>query len=210
MRNSLKVLAIVAVVALVAGTASAVDVAKKPSLGINGGTLPPAQTTPVVKAASTTLVPDGDFEYGPQGGTWKENTSTQCEWVLNPTSIWGVGPFSGFYTWWAGGYCGGQPNSNAVKQTVTVPVGTTSLDLYAVLYRVDADDVPADGDHLLISTGNCVVPFMSTNNTYPNWVLLSCPVSAGLGGQTVSLKIKGFSAGSLTGNSLIDYVSFNP
>jgi hypothetical protein len=211
MKNGLKVLVIAAAVVLVVGTASAAVDLQKRSLTADGSALPPVSSQPVVKAVSTTLVPDGDFEYGPQGGTWSESAGTPCEWVLNPTAVWGVGPYSGFYTWWAGGYCGGVPNNNSVHQVVTVPVGTTSVDMYAVLYRPSADDF--DGDRLQAQLGFKVlgtVLFAPANNTYPSWVLLSFPVSPAAGGASAALKVKGHSFGSLTGNSLIDYVSFNP
>ena len=210
MKNGLKVFAIAAAALLIAGSAfAAVDVSR-PSLTPNGGSLPPVASQPVVNAVSG-LVPDGDFEFGPQGGQWAESAGTPCEWVMNPTSIWGVSPHSGFYSWWAGGYCGGVPNNNSVHQVLTVPVGTTDISMYNVFYRPSADDF--DGDRLEVRLGFKVVAtvdFIAANDSYPNWVLSTFPVPASAGGATVALKVKGHSFGSLTGNSLVDDISMNP
>lgn len=211
MKNGLKVLAIAAAALLVVATANAAVDLEKRSLTPDGKALPPVGSQHQVVKAAGALVPDGDFEYGPQAGVWTESAGTPCEWVLNPTSIWGVGPWSGFYTWWAGGYCGGVPNNNSVHQVLTVAPGTTSVDFYAVLYRPSADDF--DGDRLQVQLGFKVlgtVAFVPGNDTYPSWVLLSFPVSPAAGGATVALKVKGHSLGSLTGNSLVDYVTMNP
>lgn len=210
MKNGFKVLAIAAVALLVAGSAfAAVDVSK-PSLTANGGALPPAVSHPVVHAVSG-LVADGDFEFGPQGGQWSESAGTPCEWVLNPTSVWGIGPNSGFYSFWAGGFCGGVPNNNSVHQVVTVPVGTTSIDMYNVFYRPSAADF--DGDQFEVRLGFklvATVAFDAVNDTYPNWVLSSFPVPAAAGGATAALKVKGHSFGTITGNALVDDVSLIP
>jgi hypothetical protein len=211
MKNGLKVFAIAAAALLVAGSAFAAVDLNKPSLTANGGSLPPVGTQPVVDAVATTLVPDGDFELGPGGGQWAESAGTPCTWVLNPTSIWGVLAHSGFYSFWAGGFCGGVPNNNSVHQVWTVPSGTTSIDMYNVFYRPSADDF--DGDRLEVKLGFKLVgtvDFVPANDTYPSWVATSFPVPAAASGATVSLKVKGHSFGTITGNSLVDDVGSTP
>lgn len=211
MKNGLKVFAIAAAALLVAGSAFAAVDLSKPSLTPNGGPLQPVNTHPVHPDAVAGLVPDGGFEFGPQGGQWAESGSTPCEWVMNPTSIWGVGPFDGFYSWWAGGYCGGVANNNSVHQVLTVAVGTTDISQYNVFYRPSADDF--DGDALEVRLGFKVVgtvAFSAANDSYPNWVLTSMPVPASAGGATVALKVKGHSFGFYTGNALVDDISMNP
>jgi hypothetical protein len=210
MKNGLKVFAIAAAALLVAGSAFAAVDLNKPSLTPNGGSLPPVGTQPVAQAVSG-LVPDGDFEFGPGGGQWAESAGTPCTWVLNPTSVWGIGANSGFYAFWAGGYCGGVPNNNSVHQVLTVPVGTTDISMYNVFYRPSAEDF--DGDRMEIRLGFKLVStvgFDIANDTYPSWVLSTFPVPAQAGGATVALKVKGHSFGTLTGNALVDDVSINP
>jgi hypothetical protein len=208
MKNGLKVVMIAAAVLLMVG---AVNAAERSLSTHMMSQLPPVAQGPVdsPKAVSTAIL-DGGFEYGPGAGIWTERTSTTCSWVLNPTSIWGIGPHSGFYCWWAGGYCG-PANSNSVTQSLLIPVGTTSVDMYNVFYRVDADEF--DGDRFLVRLGPKVlgqVAFESANNTYPSFVLTSFPVPGNAGGQTATLHLKGQAFGSLSGNSLVDDVSLTP
>jgi hypothetical protein len=207
MKNGPKVITIAAAVLLMVTAASAAE----RSLSVSMTKLPPASQIPVdaPKAVSTAIL-DGGFEYGPGAGVWSEKQSTVCSWVLNPSSIWGIGPHAGFYCWWAGGYCG-PANSNSVSQSLLVPVGTTDVAMYNVFYRVDADEF--DGDRFLVRLGPVVlgqITFDSANNTYPSWVLTTFPVPGFAGGQTAKLAVKGQSFGSLTGNSLVDDISFLP
>ncbi|MBI3734301.1 MAG: hypothetical protein HY259_12735 [Chloroflexi bacterium] len=175
------------------------------SLSLNGG------NAPRVAGAAATAIPDGlindgGFESGPQGGVWTEASSTSCEWVLDPTSIFGIPAHSGTYAWWAGGYCG-VANSDGISQSVTIPAGSTTLSFWTMFYRVDADD--SGPDYLVFSLNGAILGTWKldmAHNTYPNWTQQSFDVSA-WAGQTVTVQFKGRSRGFYTGNVLVDDIT---
>jgi hypothetical protein len=154
------------------------------------------------------LVPDGGFENGPPPSSlWTEQTNTTCEWILDPTPVWGIPAHTGTFAFWAGGYCG-TPNTDVVMQSITVPTGNrVILAFQANFYRPDMDDPAAD--YFLVRVGSTFVqgkPMIQANDTYPNWI----PMYANLtpfAGQTVNLMFIGFSQGDLTGNVLVDQVA---
>ena len=159
-------------------------------------------------------VPDGGFENGPPPGSlWTEKTSTTCEWILDPTPVWGIPARSGTYAFWAGGYCG-PPNSDLVKQNVLVPAGETMLNFYAVYYRVDSDDPPlADYFFVKVKPDGGTVRRVFTkemsqaNNTFPNFVLEQVDLSA-YAGQNITLIFGGLASGDLSGNVLVDDITW--
>lgn len=154
------------------------------------------------------LAPDGGFENGPPPASlWTEMKSTTCEWVLDPTPIFGIPAHRGTYAFWAGGYCG-TPNSDSVSQELLIRATHPILRLYANYYRVDADD--AQADTFYVRVGTTIVfskPMNLASNTFPNWMLETVDLSA-YAGQTVRITIGARSQGNLTGNVLVDDVHF--
>ena len=153
------------------------------------------------------LINDGSFENGPPpASAWTEWSSTGCEWIQDPSGVWGIPAYHGTYAFWAGGYCG-DPNSNHVEQTIDIPAGATNLGFWTVFYRVDDDD-PPNNDVFTVSINGTPIftrDMAQANNTYPNWAEQVVDISA-YAGQTVALRFEGSSTGSLTGNVLVDYI----
>jgi hypothetical protein len=155
------------------------------------------------------LVRDGGFENGPPPASlWREKTNTTCEWILDPTPVWGIPAHTGTYAFWAGGYCG-PANTNQISQPVKVRPSHPVLQFYAVYFRPDMDDPPAV-DRFYVQVGNTTVfskNLIQANDTYPNWVLETVDLSA-YADQTVKLSFGARSVGELTGNVLVDDVAF--
>jgi Zn-dependent metalloprotease len=153
------------------------------------------------------LINDGSFENGPPpASAWTEWSSTGCEWIQNPSGVWGIPAYDGTYAFWAGGYCSG-PNSNHVEQTIDIPAGATNLGFWMVFYRPDDDD-PPNNDVFTVSINGTPIftrDIAQANNTYPNWVEQVVDIST-YAGQTVILRFEGSSTGDLTGNVLVDYI----
>jgi hypothetical protein len=196
---------ILAISVMVAGAAAAA------TLDRDGTWAPSGTSTPPPIGGVRTLINDGSFEQGPPpGSAWTEVTDTACEWIGNFAAIWGVGAIDGVNDFWAGGYCG-TPNTDSVTQTVLVPAGSTTLSFYYIAYRVDADDVPADGDHAYVKVNGVdkwTLAFTLANNTYPSW---AGPVMVDLSaysGQNISLSFGGVSVGTATGNLRFDLIEF--
>ena len=82
---------------------------------------------------------DGSFEQGPPPASgWMEVSNNACEWILDPTSIWGLPAYHGTYAFRAGGLCG-VVNENYVEQTFSIPAGTTHLTFWYAAARSDPD-----------------------------------------------------------------------
>lgn len=175
--------------------------AAAPSPGGSSSTLPPAHVHPVQ---------DGGFENGPPPASeWKEQANTPCEWIIDPSGAWGIPAHSGTYAFWAGGYCGGTPNSDSVSQRVRVVASHPVLQFYAVYFRPDMDDGP-DNDRFYVQVNGTTVfseAMIQANDTYPDWVLETIDLSA-YAGQMVQIRIGARSRGGLTGNVLVDDVGF--
>jgi hypothetical protein len=214
-KRSLLILAVAAILMLaptffsgVAVGQGGVDAAGR-SLSADASFVPSAPAGVTAAEELLPLVPDGSFENGPPPNSlWTETTNTTCEWILDPTPVWGIPAFNGVYAFWAGGYCC-TPNTDTVSQTITVPGGgsATLIAFKANFYRPDVDD--ADPDYFLVRLGNRFIygkPMIQANDTYPNWVTAFGNATA-FAGQTLPLLIIGYSTGSLTGNVLVDQVS---
>jgi hypothetical protein len=178
------------------------------SLSADASFVAVAPSAPAAAGESLPLVPDGGFENGPPPASlWTETTSTTCEWILDPTGVWGIPAPSGIYAFWAGGYCG-VPNTDLVSQSVAVPAGNRVIAaMQTVFYRPDVDD-PEAPDYFLIRANSTIVggrPMIQANDTYPNVAPFYANLSS-FAGQTVNLQIIGFSSGNLTGNVLVDQV----
>ena len=172
-----------------------------------------------IALAASTLINDGSFELGPPpASAWTETVSEDCERIGDFSSSWYVSSWDGYSDYWACGYCAddttGQdvPVTSAVSQLIAVPADSTYLEFYYVSYRPDADDEPADGDHVYVAVDGTEVwalPLIQSNDTYPNW---EGPVRIDLhayAGQTVTLSVGGVSVGSVTGNARFDSFSFS-
>jgi hypothetical protein len=185
--------------------------AARGSLSVTGAAAPSrvGSSGPAWSPNHLVLAPDGGFENGPPPASlWTETTNSSCEWILDPTSIFGIPAHRGTYAFWAGGYCGGVPTSTSVSQQILIRASHPTLRLFANYYRVDADD--AQVDTFYVRVGTTIVfskPMNLANNTFPNWVLETVDLSA-YGGQTVRLTIGARSQGNLTGNVLVDDVHF--
>jgi hypothetical protein len=178
------------------------------SLSADASFVAVAPSAPAAAGESLPLVPDGGFENGPPPASlWTETTSTTCEWILDPTAVWGIPAPTGVYAFWAGGYCG-VPNTDLVSQSVAVPSGTRVIAaLQTVFYRPDMDD-PTAPDYFLIRANSTIVggrPMIQANDTYPAVAPFYANLSS-FAGTTVNLQIIGFSSGDLTGNVLVDQV----
>jgi hypothetical protein len=171
-----------------------------------------------VTLAASTLINDGSFELGsPPASAWTETVSENCERIGDFSASWYVSSWDGSVDYWACGYCPddttGQdvPVTSSASQSILVPADSTSLEFYYVTYRPDADDEPADGDHVYVSINGVEVwalPLIQSNDTYPNW---EGPVRLDLrtyAGQTVTLTVGGVSVGSVTGNARFDAFAF--
>jgi uncharacterized repeat protein (TIGR01451 family) len=168
----------------------------------------PNQAQPFSQIAQN-LLNDAGFENGPPPGSgWTEWTDTGCEWILDPTPVWGIPAHTGVYAFWAAGYCG-VANSDYVEQSVTIPPGCNAdLSFWATYYRPDADD-PPDDDYVYVEVdGNRIwdKALIQANDTYPNWVEETGIDLSAYNGQVVNLRIGGESLGANTGNALIDDV----
>ncbi len=161
-----------------------------------------------VNANPLALINDGSFENGPPpASAWTEWTNTSCGWIGDWSAIWGVPAFDGIYDFWAGGYCG-IPNTNYVQQSVSVPVGESTLSFWYLSYRPDPDD--ADLDYAYVSVDGTQVwtlDLIQANDTYPNFVNVTLDLSP-WAGQVVMLEFGGVSVGSSTGNIRFDYIEW--
>ena len=155
----------------------------------------------------TNAVSDPGFENGPPpGSAWTEYTNTGCEWIMDPTCCGWPAAHGGTYAWWAGGYCGGNPNTNYVEQAVTVPASGTALTFWTVFYRADPDDPPNTDSFSVTVNGTPVFQrdMVQANNTFPNWVQQGPIDLSAYAGQSVTLRFAASLAGSTTGNVLVD------
>jgi hypothetical protein len=168
-------------------------------------------------APSRALINDGGFEQGPPpASAWTEVVVGSCEWIGDNSGAWYVSAYEGTNDVWLGGYCddgagGYGPATTTVTQDVSVPAGATTLAFHYIALRLDADDEPADGDRAYVAVDGAEVwtlPFVSADNTYPDW---TGPVEIDLGawaGQTVSLTFGGVGVGDATGNIRFDAIEF--
>ena len=154
------------------------------------------------------LISDASFENGPPPASeWTEWTDNGCEWIVDPSGAWGIPAYDGTYAYWACGYCCGAPSSDYVEQSIAIPAGATTLVFMANYYRPNADD-PPDNDYFYVKINGTTLyskALIQANDTYPNWTEETVDISA-YAGQTVTLRFEGASAGSNTGNILIDYI----
>ncbi|MBM4116367.1 hypothetical protein FJ251_01280 [bacterium] len=117
----LRQLAIAVTMFIVASTASAM------TLTADGFTAP-GVASPPAQRDRLGLVYDGSFEFGPcredgspytTGSAWRCTTNTTCNWILDPTPIWGYPAYDGVLAAWLGGFCG-YPNSNSFCQEIFI------------------------------------------------------------------------------------------
>jgi hypothetical protein len=215
MKSAATLLPVLAILALVAGSASAA------SLDRNGTWVPGEFHQHNALHMPRTLINDGSFEQGPPpASAWTEvSNSPACEWIGDFSSAWYMSSWDGYMDYWAGGYCIDEGTgelftvTSSVAQVIQVPVETTRLSFYYAAFRPDADDVPADGDHVYVAVNGVEVwrlDLVRDNNTYPNW---AGPVYVDLeayAGQSVSLTFGGISVGDVTGNVRFDYIELIP
>lgn len=175
---------------------------------------PSFSITPSGRAPAAAKAPDqildAGFENGPPpASSWTEYTNTTCEWIMDITGVWGMPAHTGTYCWWGGGFCGGGPNSNHVEQSVHIPADAVELHFFTCFYRPDPDDPTPDDIFRVTVNGT---PLLTTNlvraaDTYPNWSEQAVNVAA-YANQTVTLRLEVVSAGTSTGNVLVDDLSF--
>jgi hypothetical protein len=168
---------------------------------------PPAQFRYIPQPIHpTSLVNDGGFENGPPpGSAWTEGTTTVCEWITDPTSVFGIPAYEGTYVFWAGGYCPlGVANIDSVSQMVSLPAGTSLLSFWIYADRGDPDDDDLDVAYVAINGTYVWQRLISTANNTGVWVNQNVDVSS-YAGQTVELRLGGRGVG-LTGNVLFDAI----
>ncbi|THB81076.1 MAG: hypothetical protein D3926_03885 [Desulfobacteraceae bacterium] len=187
-------------------------------LGYGSGTLTALQWqtlnvdwgTVTADPGECTLVSDGSFENGPPpSSAWTAWGNTVCGGpITDPTVSWSIPAYHGTYASWFGGYCNNtDPVSSYVQQSIQVPADASILTFYANYYRVDSDD-PAAPDYLWVKADGTTIftrELKTANNTYPNWIREVVDISA-YRGQTVTLRFEVGSAGTDTGNALVDYI----
>lgn len=169
-------------------------------------------------ATAGVLLPDGSFEQGPPPASgWIETADQPCERIGDHSSFWYVSSYDGSQDFWAAGYCMDQgtgvniPMSNSVSQSVVVPADSAMLSFFYIALRLDADDVPADGDRAYVAVNGTelwTLPLTSENNTYPGWAGPVYVDLAAHAGQTVTLSLGGVTVGDVTGHLRFDMVSF--
>jgi len=153
------------------------------------------------------LINDGSFENGPPpASAWEEWADNSCEWIYDPSGVWGIDAYHGTYAYWASGYCG-EPSSDYVEQTITVPSNAAQLKFMANYYRPSSDD-PSAPDYFYVKINGTTVftkELKQANDTYPSWTEKTVDISS-YAGQSITLKFEGSSAGDLTGNVLVDRI----
>ncbi len=89
------------------------------SLGPTSGQAPVAPTGEPPEGGRW-LIEDGSFEEGncAYGSWWTCTSNTDCEWIVDPSPIWGYPAYDGYNAAWLGGFCNDQPNSNSFCQDV--------------------------------------------------------------------------------------------
>jgi hypothetical protein len=213
MKPAARLLPLLAILALVAGSAGAATLDR-------AGTWTPSVFYQVTApAGARTLINDGSFELGPPpASAWTEvSNSPTCEWIGDFSGAWYLSSWDGYFDYWAGGYCYDESLgqniavTSSVTQTVPVPAGNPTLSFYYASFRPDGDDNPPDGDHVYVAVNGIEVWSMDlvvANDTYPYWV---GPVLVNLNsyaGQDISLSFGGASFGSATGNVRFDMIEF--
>ena len=149
----------------------------------------------VICDSTCSLINDGSFENGPPpASAWTEWSDSGAEWIMDPTSGWGIGAFDGTYAFWAGGYGYGLPNSNYVEQSISIPADAANLKFMTNFYRPEADDT-ATNDYFYVKINGASVfvkAMTQVNDTYPGWAEQSVDI-ASYAGSTVTLRFEGVS-----------------
>lgn len=171
-----------------------------------------SQPEPLV-SSTLELINDGSFENGPPpASAWAETTTTVCEWIVDPSGVFGVPAYDGTYAFWAGGYCPlGVPNTDWVTQQVLVPAplpaDATNLSFWYLCSRLDPDDENLDVAHISINgTDIWTLEMTMANDTGSQWVNEQVDISA-YAGQSVALELGGTGVG-FAGNLLFDYLQW--
>lgn len=135
-------------------------------------------------SCSSNFITDGGFEAGIFAGTWAEDSSNFGTPLCNTGCGLGggTGPRSGLIWAWFGGFLGGV-ESGSVEQSITIPVGATTLDFFLEIpvssgNGVDFLNVKIDG----------VTVFTALEND---------PFYAGIGYKPASVPIAGFADGGV-------------
>lgn len=158
-------------------------------------------------------IEDGSFENGEcdAGSSWTCITNQpDCgSWILDPLPAWGYPAYHGTYAAWLGGFCNGQPNSNAFCQEVFLGgcIGSSWLQWKWMGY------VPNnDGNRMRVTVDGDVVfekVLTIADHTYPMWGTLWIDVW----GFWPDMHELCFEFEATTGaNMLIDYIeaSYSP
>lgn len=145
------------------------------------------------------LLPDGSFEESPS--LWRERDSTGCvPWIGDWSSLDNFPTaYDGSRYFWAGGECGptgsAVPNSNDVRQTITLQPVDTTLSFWYYALRTDADSSRADDYAYIQLNGSTVWRLdMTQANNSDVWINVTIDIS-GFAGQDINFK-----AGAVNGN----------
>lgn len=183
------------------GTGTGTDTGTGSGTGTDTGSGTGTGTGTGVACTDQNMIADGGFEGGPQGAAWAQSSTNfgtpLCDGTCSNSPD--LGPGAGTYWAWFGGAPAAEVAS--VGQSVTIPVGATTLEfLFSIPtcdgFGIDTFDVTIDGQEVFaVDDQN-----PACGNT--NYQLVSIDISAFADGGTHNLVMTG------SNNYVLEVTSF--